>query len=88
MSLHTAISETFDSPRSPGVGSAISSEFIKLVSVPRQRALLLGAIGAAALMAVVFYVSLPVTQGRSLGELSPGEILGAACSGWMRPLSC
>jgi len=81
MTLHTATSDTLDSPRGPGVGSAISSEFIKLTSVPRQRALLVGAIGAAALMAAVFYVSLPVTQGRSLSALSPGEILGAGMLG-------
>ena len=81
MTLHPATSDTLDSPRGPGVGSAISAEFSKLTSVPRQRALLVGAIGAAALMAVVFYASVPVTQGRSLGELSPGEILGAGMLG-------
>ena len=32
-------------------------------------------------MAAVFYLSLPVTQGRGLSELSPGEILGAGMLG-------
>ena len=64
MTIREATSETLDAPRGPGVGAAISSEFIKLSSVPTQRALLFVAIGIAALMAVVFYVSLPVTQGR------------------------
>ena len=64
MTPREVTSETIDPPSGPGLGSAISSEFIKLISVPRQRALPFGAIGAAALMAVVFYVSLPVTQGR------------------------
>ena len=73
MTVHAAASLTLDSPRGPGVGSAISSEFVKLTSVPRQRVLLVGAIGAAVLMAAVFYVSLPVTQGRGLSELNPGE---------------
>jgi len=81
MTQQAATNDTFNSSKGLGVGSAISSEFIKLVSVPRQRALLFGAIGAAALMAVVFYVSLPVTQNRGLGELSPGEILGAGMLG-------
>jgi ABC-2 type transport system permease protein len=81
MTLYAATSDAFDSPRGPGVGSAIGSELSKLTSVPRQRALLVGAIGAAALMAVVFYVSLPVTQGRSLSALSPGELLGAGLLG-------
>jgi energy-coupling factor transporter ATP-binding protein EcfA2 len=78
---HTAASDTFDFPRDPAIGSAISSEFIKLTCLPRQGALRLGAIGAAALMPVVFYLSLPVTQGRSLAELRPGELLGAGMLG-------
>ena len=81
MTLREASSETIGPSRGPGLGSAISSEFIKLISVPRQRALLFGAIGVAALMAVVFYVSLPVTQGRGLSELEPAEVLGAGILG-------
>ena len=40
MTIHEATRETLDAPRGPGVGAAISSEFIKLTSVPTQRALL------------------------------------------------
>ena len=34
MTTRAATSDALDSPRGPGVGSAISSEFIKLISVP------------------------------------------------------
>ena len=43
--------------------------------MPTQRALLLLAIGIAALVAVVFCVSLPVTQGRAVSDLAPEAIL-------------
>ena len=75
MTIHETTREAPDAPTGPGVGAAISSEFIKLGSVPTQRALLLLAIGIAALMAVVFYVSLPVTQGRAVSDLAPEAIL-------------
>lgn len=75
MTTQVATRTPLGSPRSPGVGAAISSEFSKLTSVPTQRALLYLAIGIAALTAVIFYVSLPVTQGRAVSDLEPGEIL-------------
>ena len=81
MTLREPTSDTLESPRAPGVGSAISAEFIKLTSVPSQRALIFVAIGTAALIAVIFYVSLPVTQGRSVRDLEPGEILGTGILG-------
>ena len=73
MTTREATRETLDVPRDPGIGAAISSEFSKLTSVPTQRVLLYLAIGIAALMAVVFYVSLPVTQGRAVSDLAPEQ---------------
>jgi ABC-2 type transport system permease protein len=81
MSIREATREPLDSPTAPGIGSAIASEFIKLTSVPTQRALLAVAIGIAALTAVVFYVSLPMTQGRAARDLEPSEILGTGILG-------
>lgn len=74
----TALSTTDrlrDLPRAPGMGSAVAAEFAKLGSVPAQRALHLAAVVLAAVVAVVFYLSLPVTQGRSVSELGPDEVL-------------
>jgi len=82
VSTQAAARESFSrSTRGPGVGSAVGSEFIKLTSVPAQRALMLVAIGVAALTAVVFFVSLPVSQGRGVGDLEPGELLGVGILG-------
>jgi ABC-2 type transport system permease protein len=75
MTTREATRETLEAPRDPGIGAVISSEFSKLTSVPTQRVLLYLAIGIAALMAVVFYVSLPVTQGRAVSDLAPEQIL-------------
>lgn len=77
----TVNTEATPSTSAPGVSSAITAEFAKLVSLPAQRTLIWVAVAVAALVALVFYVSLPVTEGRDLGQLSPGEILGVGILG-------
>lgn len=61
--------------------AAIAAEAMKLWSLPSQRWLLIVAVGLAAVSAVFFYVSLPVTQGRTLAQLGTDEILGAGILG-------
>lgn len=77
----TVATEAPASVRAPGVSSAITSEFTKFISLPSQRALIWISVAVAGFMALVFYLSLPVTQGRDLGRLAPGEILGAGILG-------
>lgn len=67
--------------RTPGPGSAIVSDFLKLVSLASVRSLLVVAVVIALAVAVFFYVSLPVTQGRTAGELAPSELLSTAILG-------
>lgn len=81
MTIREATRDTPAPSTVPGVRSAISSEFTKLTSVPTQRTLLAVAVGIAVLTAVVFYVSLPVTQGRAVRDLEPHDILGAGILG-------
>ena len=58
----TATGGKLEASRGVGFGATISSELIKLSSSPTQRALQLTAIAMAALMAAVFYLSLPGFQ--------------------------
>ncbi|MBF8185689.1 hypothetical protein ITP53_08040 [Nonomuraea sp. K274] len=67
--------------RSEKSPSAIAAEAIKLWSLPTQRALIVVAVGLAAVTAALFYLTLPVTQGRTLAQLAPGEIFGAGIFG-------
>lgn len=77
MTTHTA------SLRRPVVplSAAATAEWLKLWTLPRQRVLIMVAIGLAALSSAFFYVTLPATQGRTLGELDPSSILGAGILG-------
>lgn len=81
MSTHEAIRPDRAVMTRPGLGSAIASEFSKLTSVPSHRALLAVAIGLAPLVALIFFLSLPVTQGTTLSELPAGELLSVAILG-------
>lgn len=78
------MSATTEAPAStgaPGVSSAVTAEFAKLVSLPSQRALIWVSVAVAAFVALVFYLSLPVTQDRELDQLVPSEILGVGIFG-------
>lgn len=81
MTTHAKPPTSSEGTRATGLGSVVSAETIKLWSLTTQRALLLVAVGLAGLAAAFFYLTLPLTQGRTLAALEPGEILEAGVLG-------
>ncbi len=61
--------------------TTVRSETTKFATVRSQPWLAAGAVLAAVAVAVLFLVSLPITQGRQISELAPAEVLGAALLG-------
>ncbi|MGI5128828.1 hypothetical protein ACQEVB_18625 [Pseudonocardia sp. CA-107938] len=61
--------------------ATIRSELIKAVTVRSVPALAAAAPVAAVLLAAVFVLSLPVTQGRTVTEVPPPDVVGAALVG-------
>lgn len=65
----------------PGLRHALASEATKLLGVRTSTGLLVAAVVAAALMAAVFVLSVPVTQSTALSDLAPRETIGAGLLG-------
>lgn len=65
----------------PSVGSTISSEASKLTTAPSHRWLLAIAFLIAPLVAAIFMISLPVTEGISIDEMPGEELLNVALLG-------
>ena len=61
--------------------TTVRSETTKFATVRSLPWLAAGAVLAAVAVALLFLVSLPITQGRQIGELTPPEVLGAALLG-------
>lgn len=68
-------------PNRPGLSAAVASEAVKLLTLPRLRFLALVAVVLGTATALLFYLTLPVTQGRTLAELAPGEVLSVGLLG-------
>jgi ABC-2 type transport system permease protein len=61
--------------------AAVRAEWTKFGSVRSLPWLAVGAVLASVLMALLFVVSLPVTQGRAISAMPPADVLGAALVG-------
>ncbi|MDO5093088.1 MAG: hypothetical protein Q4D79_06655, partial [Propionibacteriaceae bacterium] len=68
-------------PKRPGLSVAVASEAVKLLTLPRLRFLALVVVVLGTATALLFYLTLPVTQGRTLAELAPSEVLSVGLLG-------
>lgn len=68
-------------PIRPGSRAALRAEHTKFWSVRSLPVLVLMALVAAAVLALLFCVSLPVTQGTAIAEMAPARVVEAALVG-------
>lgn len=57
--------------------TTVRSELVKAATIRAVPLLAAAAVGAAALLAVVFVASLPITQGTTIAELAPTDVVAS-----------